>query len=151
MKLRAALVAAAVAGSALLPAIVGTSVANAAPVPEAEITRVQLINNHRDALITVNYRCFGGTSNGGPHLWVSLKQGGPDPSAEGSGESTVSWYDDHPKAVCDGVWHHTGYTLDLHPDKQVAHGGQAWVQFCLFENDGDSIFVQEWRRAKVRS
>jgi hypothetical protein len=148
MRLRAALVAAAVAGSALLPAIVGTSVANAAPLPEAEITKVQLINNRRDALVTVNYRCYGGD---GEHLWVSVKQGGPDPSAEGSGESTTSWYDDHPNAVCDGVWHHTSYTLDLHPDKERAHGAQAWVQFCLFENDGDPIFVQEWRRAKVRS
>jgi hypothetical protein len=152
MKLRMAMVAAIVASSTFLPALIGTSVAGAAPAgPQAEITKVQLINNRNDALVTANYRCSGGEFGEGTHLWVSVKQGGPDPSAPESGESTTSWYDDHPKVVCDGNWHHTSYTLDLHSDKTRAHGGQVWAQFCLFESDGDPIFVQEFRHAKVRS
>jgi hypothetical protein len=89
------------------------------------------------------YRCFGGDPI---HLWVSAKQGGPDPTAEGSGATSTAWYDTNviePAPVtCDGRYHTAFVTVGRHPDKAELTSGQAWIQFCLVAPDptGQSEF-----------
>lgn len=83
------------------------------------------------------YRCFGGDPI---HLWVSAKQGGPDPSAAGSGATSVAWYDTNvlepPPVVCDGTWRIAFVPIGKYPNKAGLTSGQAWVQFCLVDPSG---------------
>lgn len=88
------------------------------------------------------YRCFGGQPI---HLWVSLKQGGPDPSAEGSGATSTSWYDTNilppPDVNCDGRLHSIVVPVGKYPNKARLTSGQAWVQFCLVAGGEDGGIV----------
>lgn len=84
------------------------------------------------------YRCWGGESI---HLWVSVKQGGPDPTAEGSSSTVAAWYDTNVsqdvEVRCNGRWQVT--TVDLGRAATDFTGrplgylqnGKAWLQFCL--------------------
>lgn len=103
-----------------------------------------------------SYRCFGGEPI---HLWVSVKQGGPDPTAEGSSTTVNAWYDTNISqdvAVrCDGRWHSKVVTLGRHPvanrpeDMGVEPpppptrplgylvNGRAWLQFCLVAGEDE--------------
>jgi hypothetical protein len=66
------------------------------PAPEVLFVPNVVVNpaNPDVAFIVGVYRCFGGAPI---HLWVSAKEGGPDPSAEGGGSSAAAWYDtNHP-------------------------------------------------------
>jgi hypothetical protein len=95
------------------------------------------------------YRCFGGDPI---HLWVSVKQGGPDPTAEGSGATSTSWYDTNvleaPPVTCDGRYHLAAVPVGQHPDKAPLSSGQAWVQFCLVAPGGGEFGIvasqSEW-------
>jgi hypothetical protein len=84
------------------------------------------------------YRCSGGDPI---HLWVSAKQGGPNPSAEGSGATSTSWYDTNISGgvpvVCDGTYRVAYVPIGKYPNKARLTSGPVWIQFCLvdFEND----------------
>jgi hypothetical protein len=90
--------------------------------------------------VTGTYKCFGGSPI---HLWVSVKQGGPDPTAEGSSSTVDAWYDTNVSAdvyvKCDGRWHTRTVTLGAHPTDftgrplGLLHNGKAWLQFCLVD------------------
>ena len=93
------------------------------------------------------YRCFGGDPI---HLWVSLKQGGPDPTAEGSGATSTSWYDTNilepPPVTCDGRYRVAFVPVGKYPDKARLTSGQAWMQFCLVapgEGEGEGIVASQ--------
>jgi hypothetical protein len=91
------------------------------------------------------YRCFGGEPI---HLWVSAKQGGPDPSAEGAGfrptaqGGAVAWYDTNvleaPPVNCDGQYHAAVVPIGQHPEKARLTSGPAWIQFCLVASDPET-------------
>lgn len=89
------------------------------------------------AYVTGVYRCYGGQPI---HLWVSAKQGGPDPSAEGSGATSTSWYDTNisggAPVVCDGKYRAVIVPIERYPNKARLSSGQAWVQFCLVSDEG---------------
>jgi hypothetical protein len=93
------------------------------------------------------YRCYGGEPI---HLWVSLKQGGPDPTAEGSGATSTSWYDTNilapPPVTCDGSLRSVVVPVGKYPNKARLTSGQAWVQFCLVSNEGIVASQQKFIR-----
>jgi hypothetical protein len=87
------------------------------------------------AFVTGSYRCFGGQPI---HLWVSVKQGGPDPTAEHSSHTVTSWYDTNPPGApppvtCNGAWQSVSVPVRRHLDKARLKAGPAWVQFCLVD------------------
>ena len=135
----------AVAGTALPAAS-----ASAAELPAPEIAWVgqHIVANGSDAYIQAKFRCWGGET--GTHLWASVKQGGPDPTAEGSGMTSDAWYDTNYQYAndpagqtiqCDGRWHVNRFVVKLvdHPfGTDFVSGklqkGAAWVQFCVFDS-----------------
>ena len=139
--LRALAAAAVLCGTAIVAAP-----ANAADPPPEVLTAAGVVivdPLHPDtARIVGVYRCFGGQPI---HLWVSAKQGGPDPSAEGAGGTpaaqggAVAWYDTNiitPAPVaCDGHYHSAIVKIGQHPEKALLTGGTAWIQFCLVAPD----------------
>ena len=135
-------------------ALAGTALpaasASAAELPAPEIAWVgrHVVANGRDAYIQAKFRCWGGET--GTHLWASVKQGGPDPTAEGSGMTSDAWYDTNYQYAndpagqtiqCDGRWHVNRFVVKLvdHPfGTDFVSGklqkGAAWVQFCVFDS-----------------
>lgn len=90
--------------------------------------------------VTCTYKCFGGSPI---HLWVSAKQGGPDPTAPGSSSTVDAWYDTNVSqdvsVTCDGKWHTRTVKLGANaPDFTgrplgLLRNGKAWLQFCLVD------------------
>jgi len=135
-------------------ALAGTALpaasASAAELPAPEIAWVgqHVVANGSDAYIQAKFRCWGGET--GTHLWASVKQGGPDPTAEGSGMTSDAWYDTNYQYAndpagqtiqCDGRWHVNRFVVKLvdHPfGADYVSGklqkGAAWVQFCVFDS-----------------
>jgi len=135
-------------------ALAGTALpaasASAAELPAPEIAWVgqHIVANGSDAYIQAKFRCWGGET--GTHLWASVKQGGPDPTAEGSGMTSDAWYDTNYQYAndpagqtiqCDGRWHVNRFVVKLvdHPfGTDFVSGklqkGAAWVQFCVFDS-----------------
>jgi hypothetical protein len=116
------------------------------PPPEVLFVAPRVIANRFSpdtALVVGVYRCFGGQAD---HLWVSVKQGGPDPTAEGSGATSTAWYDTNiagePTTICDGRYHAAVVPVGRYPNKARLTSGQAWIQFCLVAPDpsGQSDF-----------
>jgi hypothetical protein len=151
MKLvRLAAAAALVAASAAVP----LSSASAAELPAPEIAWVgkHVVANGSEAYIQAKFRCYGGET--GTHLWASIKQGGEDPTAEGSGMKSDAWYDTNYQYAndpagqtiqCDGKWHVERFTVKLvdHPFGQdyvsgTLQNGAAWVQFCVFDSSANN-------------
>jgi hypothetical protein len=140
MKLKKALATTAAATVALVTGALGLPAAHAAepPAPYADILSVQRTST-TTALVAVRYLCLPADEL---HLWVSVKQGGPDPQAEGSSATVDSWYDDHPRGVvCNGHTMVRTFPLTLEHDVEwlpgkvftpLVIGQDAWVQFCLF-------------------
>jgi hypothetical protein len=126
--------------AAVLAALLGLAApagaqTNTTQAPEVLfVPNVVVVNpaNPDVAFIVGVYRCFGGAPI---HLWVSAKQGGPDPSAEGGGSSAAAWYDtniiDPAPVTCDGNYHAAFVPVGRHPGQGRLTSGQAWVQFCL--------------------
>lgn len=119
--------------------------------PEVLFVAPVVVVNSRNpdtARIIGIYRCFGGEPI---HLWVSAKQGGPDPSAEGSGATSTSWYDTNiiepAPVICDGRPHVAVVTVGRYPDKQRLTNGPAWIQFCLVTPEGIVASQQFFGRA----
>lgn len=133
-------------------AVVGSGFAVAVPAVSAEqapevlsVPAVVIVNPRDPSTATIIgvYRCFGGEPI---HLWVSAKQGGPDPTAEGSGATVDAWYDTNitpaPEVNCDGRYHSVQVTVGQHPGQELLTSGRAWIQFCLVAPDpsGQSEF-----------
>ena len=118
------------------------------PPPQVAWVGDIVVSHGSNAYILAKFRCYGGRT--GTHLWASIKQGGPDPTAEGSGVLSNAWYDTNYQYAndpagqtlqCDGRWHVTPFLL-----KRVDHPfgtdyvsgklktGKAWVQFCVFDS-----------------
>lgn len=124
---------------------VGVAPASAAPaggpVPEiGSLAASAVVDKSGDtATVVGQYRCWGPSDQ--MHLWVSVKQGGPDPTAEGSSSTVDAWYDTNVSqdvaVTCDGSWHVTRVTLGRHATDftgrplEALHRGAAWLQFCL--------------------
>ena len=93
-----------------------------------------------------SYRCWGGEDI---HLWVSVKQGGPDPTAEGSSSTVDAWYDTTVSGdvdvTCNGRWQVA--TVDLGQratdwggrELSALRDGRAWLQFCLVDEDTELL------------
>ena len=155
MKLvRLAAAAALVAASAAVP----LSSASAAELPAPEIAWVgkHVVANGSEAYIQAKFRCYGGET--GTHLWASIKQGGEDPTAEGSGMKSDAWYDTNYQYAndpagqtidCDGHWHATRFTVKLVDGWQPLTGGPAWVQFCVFDSTGGFGYSYDWKTVKA--
>jgi hypothetical protein len=128
--------------------------ATAAELPAPEIAWVgdHVVANGGNAFIQAKFRCWGGET--GTHLWASIKQGGPDPTAEGSGMTSAAWYDTNYQYAndpagqtidCDGRWHVQRFTVKLvdHPFgtdyvSGSLQNGAAWVQFCVFDSSASA-------------
>jgi hypothetical protein len=115
--------------------------------------------------VTGSYKCFGGQPI---HLWVSVKQGGPDPTAPGSSRTVDAWYDTNISldvyVKCDGKWHTRTVQLGAHPvanyptdaetdpptrPLDLLHNGKAWLQFCLVdEQNGLLASKSRWVTVK---
>lgn len=136
----------ALAAVTALPA--GSAFAEELAPPEIAWVGDHVVANGSNAYIQAKFRCFGGET--GTHLWASIKQGGPDPTAEGSGMTSDAWYDTNYQYAnnpagqtiqCDGKWHVNRFTVKLvdHPfgtgyvSGELAKGA-AWVQFCVFDS-----------------
>ena len=104
------------------------------------------------------YRCWGPSD--AMHLWVSVKQGGPDPTAEGSSSTVKAWYDTNismdVRVRCDGVWHTRTVRLERHPTDFTGRylgflkNGQAWLQFCMVSEQDESLLASRNRWVTVR-
>jgi hypothetical protein len=162
---RGVLLATVVVGGAMVAA---PSVAGAAPKPpkppatKAKVVGTVKIDKKDPSIgyVLAQYRCtVKDPVNDPAHLWVSVKQsqsGKKDKAieAEGSGGGQVAkrWADSHRNpVVCDGKTRTSRFTVDQVEGKAGAYGtlvkGQAWVQFCLFDDttpkgDGQTDFGQ---------
>jgi hypothetical protein len=127
------------AASAETPAVRAPEISFVAPVV--------YVSGSSSATVLGKYRCWGDSAT--THLWVSAKQGGPDPTAEGSSSTVDAWYDTNVsgdiKVTCNGKWQIT--TVDLgraatdftgRPLGQLTKG-KAWIQFCLVNPDGELL------------
>jgi hypothetical protein len=115
--------------------------------------------NKTVARVTGTYKCSGGKPI---HLWVSVKQGGPDPTAEGSSSTVRAWYDTNISmdvyVKCDGRWHTRTVKLGAHPtdftgrELGLLKNGKAWLQFCLVagEDEANALLASKSRWVKVR-
>ena len=95
------------------------------------------------------------------HLWVSVKQGGPDPTAEGSSSTVNAWYDTNISqdvdVTCNGRWQHVFVKLGMHPTDFTGRAltqlktGHAWMQFCLVQgtDEATAVVASESRWVKV--
>jgi hypothetical protein len=133
---------------ALALSLTGLSSASAAPTAPAPprapeigfVTPVAWTTPwHPDTVqVLGTYRCWGGEPI---HLWVSVKQGGPNPTAEGSSSTVDAWYDTNISqdvaTTCNGRWQTKLVTLGRHATdfggRPLGHlgNGKAWLQFCL--------------------
>jgi hypothetical protein len=103
------------------------------------------------------YRCWGPSDT--MHVWVSVKQGGPDPTAEGSSSTVDAWYDTNVSqdvaVTCDGRWHVKVVTLGRNATDFTGRplaklrSGKAWLQFCMVPATEDFIFASKSRWVHV--
>jgi hypothetical protein len=108
-----------------------------APAGRNVSARVVVSASHpNEAYLSGSYRCSGGAV-----LWASVKQGGPNPTAEGSSATVDSWYDTHVPLNCNGAWHRLYVQVTKekpnpgHPANYVRlRPGAAWVQWCVAVN-----------------
>jgi hypothetical protein len=134
--------------------------AQAAPKPKD--TRAKVVgtvkidpNDPSQAYVLAQYTCtIADPANNPGHLWVSVKQndGGtfdPELATEGSGFGGIAtrWEDSHRNPVtCDGKNHTERFAVDQLELEGLGAGtlvkGEAWVQFCLFDDTtpkGDGV------------
>jgi hypothetical protein len=148
------------AAGVALAGVLAAAPASAAPkaaTTSAKVVGTVHITSNGTAEVQAQYTCTIKDPVGNPgHLWVSVKQndaGTKDPkiSAEGSGwgGTATRWEDSHRNPiVCDGKNHVARFTVDQLEDKsgyKTLVKGQAWVQFCLFDDttpkgDGETDF-----------
>jgi hypothetical protein len=147
-----------------------TAAASTASAPRApqikHVSSVVRLTDHSEADVTGTYRCWGPSDQ--MHLWVSVKQGGPDPTAMGSSTTVKAWYDTNismdVKVRCDGEWHTKTVEVGRHPVANYPtdaegtpptrklgylHEGKAWVQFCLVPPSGEQFLASSSRWVTV--
>jgi len=136
-------------------AIIATPIAIAAgPASGAQGTTAKVVGTVKIdptdpsvAYVLAQYRCTIANPTTHPgHLWVSVKQNNSGTvdsavSAEESGFGTgaaTRWEDSHRNDItCDGKTHTERFTVDQLEGKSsfgTLVKGQAWVQFCLFDD-----------------
>jgi hypothetical protein len=155
-----ALASAAVFAFGAEPAFADTTV----PAPEiGTLAAVAVVNvdGPGTAWVTGRYRCWGPSDE--MHVWVSVKQGGPDPTAEGSSSTVDAWYDTNVSqdvaVVCDGHWRVKTVALGMHPTdftgrqlQALTRGAPAWLQFCMVpatSTEDNFIFASQSRWVQV--
>jgi hypothetical protein len=112
------------------------------------------------AYVLAQYTCtIADPENHPGHLWVSVKQndaGTVDSTVAGEGSGfggiATRWADSHRNDInCDGKNHVERFTVDQLEPKGATYKtlikGDAWVQFCLFDDttpqgDGETDFGQ---------
>jgi hypothetical protein len=114
-------------------------------------------SNRQVAYAAGTYRCWGPSDS--MHLWVSVKQGGPDPTAEGSSSTVDAWYDTNisqdVRVKCDGQWHTRVVKLGQHPTDfggrplGLLKNGRAWLQFCMVSMADESLLASKNRWVTV--
>jgi hypothetical protein len=153
--------------------LTGLSAANAGTYPSQppqikSLYSIATVDKYDRQVVRVRgtYKCWGPSS--AMHLWVSVKQGGPDPTAEGSSRTVKAWYDTNISqdvaVKCDGTWHTKTVRLGRHPvanyptDPEGTEptrplgylkNGPAWLQFCLVPPQQDVIFASKSRWVNV--
>jgi hypothetical protein len=95
------------------------------------------------------YRCSAPLDQ--MHLWVSVKQGGPDPTAEGSSSTVNAWYDTNISqdvaVTCNGKWQVATVDLGRHATDFTGRplgkltNGKAWLQFCLVQGTDEATAI----------
>jgi hypothetical protein len=140
-----------------------TTVAVAAPAmagsyqfPQAgEVAHFVPVNGQNTvARVSAEYRCYGGPGSGehSSVVWSSVKQGGPDPTAEGSSSTVNAWYDSHTPLSCDGKWHRQVFLMQRHATDFGGRSlgklknGPAWLQFCITDSHGSLSSTGQWVR-----
>jgi hypothetical protein len=150
------LAVAVVAGTMLVSAagpVQAAPVAKPAATTDPEIKwtgPVAVVNKSNDtATVFGIYRCSAPLEE--MHLWVSVKQGGPDPTAEGSSSTVDAWYDTNVSqdvaVTCNGKWQVAKVDLGRHetdftgrPLGELANGS-AWLQFCLVQGTSEETAI----------
>jgi hypothetical protein len=149
-------IAAPIAALAVASLAVPAVAAPKAPVTSAKVVGTVKIdpNDPGTAYVLAQYTCTVADPVNDPgHLWVSVKQNDagtfdPDVAGEGSGFFGIAarWEDSHRNPItCDGKNHTERFAVDQLEGK-LSYGtlvkGQAWVQFCLFDDTtpkGDGV------------
>ena len=133
--------------------VTGAGTAQAAPTAQTEpeilwTGPIALSRSGDTVTVSGIYRCSAPLDQ--MHLWVSVKQGGPDPTAEGSSSTVDAWYDTNVsqdvRVKCDGKWHTRTVELgrqklanypddppNTAPSRKLGYlkEGKGWLQFCL--------------------
>jgi len=143
-----------VAGAMLVSGAVGASAAPVAPAattdPQIRWTGPVAWVSHGDTASVIGiYRCSAPLEE--MHLWVSLKQGGPDPTAPGSSSTVNAWYDTNISqdvaVTCNGKWQVAKVDLGRHPTDfggrplGTLKNGKAWLQFCLVQGTDEETAI----------
>ena len=162
MKRLVGLVVAAVAAGTMLVSGAGATQAapSAASGPEIQWTGPVAKSIDGDTVVVMGrYRCTAPLDQ--MHLWVSVKQGGPDPTAPGSSSTVDAWYDTNISqdvaVTCDGRWQTTRVELGRwdtdFTGRPLSHleNGSAWLQFCLVEGtvEATAIVASDSRWVRV--
>jgi hypothetical protein len=138
--------------------ISGAGSAQAAPTTQTASTAPQILwtgpiawvhDRGETATVTGIYKCSAPLEQ--MHLWVSVKQGGPDPTAEGSSSTVDAWYDTNISqdvaVTCNGKWQFTTVDLGRHPTDFTGRplgylkNGKAWLQFCLVQGTDEATAI----------
>jgi hypothetical protein len=140
---------AAFAGAAAVPlalaGMVGSASAAGLPHPSGNVqTRIVRSADHPNiAFLTGSYKCFGGKGV----LWASVKQGGPDPTAESSSQTVATWYDAHVLLTCNGKPHTLTVEINKHlksdaypapKNYRTLYAGKAWIQWCVTQGKSET-------------
>ena len=134
-----------------------------------KLVGVVRITSPTTALVQAQYRCTGDPSQ--LHLWVSVKQaadrkadqwlsnpgtgGGVDENGNPlPGPHAAAWSQSHAAVAdlkCDGHTHVTKFTVDQQEQGYgVLKKGEAWVQFCLFDQYNQQAPVSSMEFMHVR-
>ncbi|HWC12307.1 MAG TPA: hypothetical protein VG455_13930 [Acidimicrobiales bacterium] len=137
--------------------LVGAQLLVMSPATAAEtagarvVSRVQInANDPSVATVTVRYICQPGPEE--QWLWVSAKQSATGTfdrrlQLEGSSQYAAAWLESHPlgQFTCDGTYHTD--TFEINTEEQgfgTLRRGVVWLQFCLFDGQGNFINVYGW-------
>lgn len=155
-----------IAGAAITTTALIMSVGPAAAQPQPRPTSATVVGTVKIdpqdpsvAWVLARYSCtIQDPENHPGHLWVSVKQNesrtvDPAISEEGSGwgGTAFAWEDSHRNDItCDGMTHTQRFSVDQVEDKDTyatLAKGEAWVQFCLFDDttpqgNGETDFGQ---------
>lgn len=143
-------------------ALLGLQLASAAPAsagygktweaPEVSYTKGNVFAFGDRAEVRAKYRCAPGTE--GTHVWVSIKQGPGDLTAEGSSAIAKAHYDTNvegfsEEVVCDGEWQRLSVPVVRHQAKGQLERGEAYVQFCFYAFKGEEVHSATLNRSAM--